>query len=124
KGRLEYEVLETGSIHDLPQENHWHERRATARVLCHREVRVREKGQGGELTQYAIIRNMSSAGLSVYLESGFAVDTLLIVEPLSSGRAPLLARVTNLTPDGKGWRHGCELATHLNKEDLSFWLDA
>ena len=89
-----------------------------------RELASWAKGQDGELTQYAIIRNMSSAGLSVYLESGFAVDTLLIVEPLSSGRAPLLARVTNLTPDGKGWRHGCELATHLNKEDLSFWLDA
>jgi diguanylate cyclase (GGDEF)-like protein len=123
KGRLEHEILEAGSIQS-PEEKHWHERRATARVLCHRQVRVREKGKDGEPTQFAIIRNISSAGISVYLESDFSIDTVLIVEPLSSGKAPLLARVANLTPDGKGWRHGCELATHLNKEDLSFWIEA
>jgi hypothetical protein len=122
KGRLEHEVLE-GSIHSWPQER-WHERRATARVLCHRQVRVRGQGQEEELTQFAIIRNISCGGVSVYLDSKFPINTLLMVEPLCAGRAPLLGRVVNVTGDGKGWRHGCELAAHLTKDDLSFWIEA
>ena len=81
------------------------------------------EGQERAVTQFAIIRNISAGGISVYLEKDFHIDTLLIVEPLSSGRALLLARVVNTTPDGKGWRHGCELATRLNKDDLAFWLE-
>ncbi len=94
------------------------------RLLCHRQARVRREGQEGDETQFAIIRNISAGGISVYLESRFLKDTLLIVEPLISGGVPLLARVANLTPDGKGWRHGCEVAIPLNNDDMAFWLEA
>jgi diguanylate cyclase (GGDEF)-like protein len=124
KGRVEHERLETAPSYSPAAKRHWPERRATARVLCHRQARVRTEGQEGHETQFAIIRNISAGGISVYLESQYNKDTLLIVEPLIAGRPPLLARVANLTPDGKGWRHGCEVASPLNKEDIDFWLDA
>jgi diguanylate cyclase (GGDEF)-like protein len=118
KGRVEHKRLEAAPSHGRP------ERRATARVLCHRHARVRQEGKEEDETQFAIIQNISAGGISVYLENECSKDTLLIVEPLISGRPPLLARVRNLTRDGKGWRHGCEVATPLSKEDMATWLEA
>lgn len=123
KGRVEHELLEFAPRKTHADGKPSSERRATARALCRCQARVRMEGQEREVTQFAIIRNISAGGISVYLEKDFHLDTLLIVEPLSSGRAPLLARVVNISPDGKGWRHGCELATRLSKDDLAFWLE-
>ena len=49
-------------------------------------------------------------------------DTLLTVEPLSPGARTLLARVRHTTAEGGGWKHGCELPTPLNADELHTWL--
>jgi len=55
--------------------------RVVARLEEHDDA---EHGQGQErdVTLFAIIRNISAGGISVYLESDFHIDTLLIVEAM------------------------------------------
>jgi diguanylate cyclase (GGDEF)-like protein len=124
KGQLEHEFLEVDTIQSRSQKELRSEKRGTVRVLCHREVRVRKEKQENGPSQFAIIRNISAQGMCVCLESDFIIGSLLVIESLSSGKAPLLARVRNVKRIDNGWNHGCELATKLNHDDLSFWIDA
>jgi diguanylate cyclase (GGDEF)-like protein len=123
KGRLEHESLDVVASEGRAGRRYLVQKRATARVLCNRRVRVREEKQERSLSQFAVIRNISAQGLSVCLDSEFSVGSSLVVELLSSGKAPLLARVKNVRRDGKFWQHGCELTAKLSAEDLALWLD-
>jgi diguanylate cyclase (GGDEF)-like protein len=123
KGRLEHEYLDVATSESETGRRSLVEKRATARVLCNRKVRVREERQESDLSQFAIIRNISATGLSVCLDRDFSMGSILIVEALAPGQAPLLASVKNVKWDGKSWQHGCELAAQLDAEDLAFWLN-
>ena len=118
KGRIEHEIVAG------PQASGEDQRRtlgrATAHVLGHRQARVRPEGQEIAEAKFATIQEISAQGISVHLDCKFPKSTLLIVEPLSSAKASLLARVARVTSDDNGWKHTCELATALGNEDLSF----
>jgi diguanylate cyclase (GGDEF)-like protein len=118
KGRVEHAV-----IHDeaLPRPT-WRgpEKRASVRVLCHRSALVRAQGQ--VVAGHAMVRDISIAGVGLHLGQEFPPDTVLIIEPLTAGARTLLARVVRVDGSSHGWLHGCELATHLDAEELGYWL--
>jgi diguanylate cyclase (GGDEF)-like protein len=119
KGRVEHAV-----IHDEhPPRAGWRgqEKRATVRVLCQRDARVRAEGQVVEGP--TTVRDISIGGVGLYLGKAFPTDTVLIVEPLTAGARTLLARVVRVDGANNGWLHGCELATHLDAEELGYWLN-
>ena len=96
------------------------DRRATARVLSHRTARVRREGEDRE--DFAAVRDVSTGGIALYLDERLPDDMVLVVEPLASGARTLLARVKHASPEGAGWRHGCELSARLGAEELEFWI--
>jgi diguanylate cyclase (GGDEF)-like protein len=99
------------------------ERRSTVRVLCNCPTRVRPEGDPGQETVFAMIKNLSAAGIGALLESPLPVGTLLSIEPMCNPQAKtLLARVVRTDPDPKGWFHGCELSQQLSSEDIQNWL--
>jgi diguanylate cyclase (GGDEF)-like protein len=122
KGRLEHEYLNVVASESTTGEQHFLEKRATARVLCNLRVRVRGESQEDD-SQFAIIRNVSEKGINVSLDREFSVGSLLVVEALAAGKSPLLARVRNVSREGRSWHHGCELAVKLDTDDLAVWLD-
>jgi diguanylate cyclase (GGDEF)-like protein len=118
KGRVEHTVVHE---QDPPRTN-WRgpEKRANVRVLCQRTARVRADGQLVEGP--SVVRDISVAGIGLHLGKAFPTDTVLIVEPLTVGPRTLLARVVRVDNSSDGWLHGCELATHLDAEELGYWL--
>jgi diguanylate cyclase (GGDEF)-like protein len=118
KGRVEHTVVHE----DDPPRRGWggQEKRASVRVLCQRGARVRTEGH--TIEGPATVRDISIAGVGLYLGQAFPPDTVLIVEPLIPGARTLLARVVRVDGAPHGWLHGCELATHLDAEELGFWL--
>jgi diguanylate cyclase (GGDEF)-like protein len=116
KGRLEYSVIHDG---EAPAElGPPMERRATARLLCDRVARIRREGEAGHEEEFATLRDLSEDGLGLHLERQFAIDTVLIIEPLLPETKTLLARVVRVEREGDGWVHGCVLSTRLRAEDL------
>jgi diguanylate cyclase (GGDEF)-like protein len=118
KGRVEHIVLVGGDEDAGPTID----RRATARALCNRTARIRLQGQEAGLEEFATIRNISSAGISLHLDATLPEHTVLIVEPLAAGARTLLARVVHSAPEAAGWRLGCELSTRLSAEELRTWM--
>jgi diguanylate cyclase (GGDEF)-like protein len=121
KGRVEHMVVEEGQLAP-PDERRLIERRAAARMLCNRTARVRRERQAENAEEFGTVRDISLGGISLYLDQPIAADSLVMVEPLSPGARVLLARVVYAAPDGRGWKHGCELAPRLNAEELGVWL--
>jgi hypothetical protein len=101
------------------------ERRAAVRLLTGCEVRVSASGSPGSEECLAMVRDISTHGVGVHLESRLPLRTLLTVEPLAGGGArTLLARVVRVIAQGRGWLHGCEFAHPLSDEELRGWLPA
>jgi diguanylate cyclase (GGDEF)-like protein len=121
KGRVEHALVPLGPAAEN-KEGRWLERRATARVLCDCQARVRCQGQGKADEEFAAVRDISTEGIGLYLEKRLHLDTVLIVEPLSTEAMTLLARVVWATPEGSGWVHGCLLSARLSTEELTAWL--
>jgi hypothetical protein len=130
KGRVEHVVLGDG----LPPESRVSlegdrraaprrptERRATARVLCERAVRVRTEGTEEAATDFAVVCDISAGGVGLMLERPIACGTLLVVDSLSPGPPTLLARVLYAAAEGTRWRHGCELSARLGEDQLCHW---
>ena len=72
---------------------------------------------------FATVHDLAAAGVGLRLSRSFAVDTVLVVEPLACQAKTLLARVVRVetTEDGQ-WSHACELSTQLSAEELEGWL--
>jgi diguanylate cyclase (GGDEF)-like protein len=121
KGRVEHAVVSHG-VGARSAGARGIERRATARVLCDCPARVRHHGEGKTQEEFATVRNLSAAGIGLYLDKRFDVDAVLIVEPLSAEAMTLLARVVWVGPEGGGWVHGCLLSTHLGEDEVETWL--
>jgi diguanylate cyclase (GGDEF)-like protein len=130
KGRVEHVVLGDGRAPEprvspgsdrRATQRRLTERRATARVLCDRAARVRTEGGEEAATDFAVVRDISAAGVGLLLERPVPGSTLLVVEPLFPGPPALLARVLYATPEGTRWRHGCELSSRLSEDDLCRW---
>ena len=119
KGRVEHSVVQDAED-PASDTRPGIERRATARVLCNRTARIRRQDGQGE--EFAVIRDLSVAGIGLYMDQRLPADTLVLVEPLSAGARTLLARVRHTAAEGGGWRHGCELPTPLSYEELYSWL--
>jgi diguanylate cyclase (GGDEF)-like protein len=120
KGRVAHAIVPEAQGPD--ETKHFVERRATARVLCDSAAVVRRLGQGGEPTEFAAVRDLSIGGIGLHLDKRVPEGTLLTVEPVAPGAKTLLVRVVHATPDGAGWRHGCEMSTRLNENELGSWL--
>jgi diguanylate cyclase (GGDEF)-like protein len=120
KARLEHVVVQPESFHD--DDGRAVEKRSTARVLCNRSARLRLEGEDSGEGEYATVRDISSAGLSLDLEKQFPAGTLLIVEPLAPDVKTLLARVAHAAGGGRGWIHECDLSTRLSAEELKAWI--
>jgi len=121
KGRVEHAVLEDAcALGDEAVRRV--ERRATARVLCDHRARVRREGEGENQEEFAMLCDISTRGIGLNLDMALPLGTLLLVECLLPGAATLLARVVRVAPaDGK-WKHGCELSTRLDAEELCRWV--
>ncbi len=123
KGKARVEHALVRDARDRAEEQkQWIERRATARLLCDRTARIRPDGLGGDAQEFAAVRDISAGGIGLRLDRQFPVGALLMIEPLSPGPRTLLARVLRTSAEPGGWRHGCELSTHLSPEDLRCWL--
>jgi diguanylate cyclase (GGDEF)-like protein len=120
KARLEHAVVGESESWARPRV----ERRATVRTLCGLPARIRREGEGedGDEATFAAVRDLSIAGVGLYLTRRLPEGAVLTVEPLASGARTLLARVVHTTPDGGGWRHGCELSSRLSPHELACWL--
>jgi hypothetical protein len=119
KGRVEHVVVDE----EQPPVTVWRgvERRASARVLCHRLARVRPTGEEAE-EGLATVCNLSAEGVALTLEQPLPVDTILVIEPLSAGARTLLARVVRVAEHQERWMHGCSLPTRLTAEEMRLWL--
>lgn len=121
KGRVEHAAIQTDD--ESPRgEKAGPERRATARVLCNNEARVRTEGAPEDQEAFATVRNISAEGVRLYLDRAFSQGTVVIVEPLSPGARTLLARVLYANQEGGGWAHGCSLSARLSEQELRAWL--
>lgn len=120
KARLEHAAMRFSE--EVRREGRGRERRVTARILCNRAARVRREGEPEAGEAFATVRNISAAGIALYLDKLFSQGTLVIVEPLSPGARTLLARVIRVTKEEGGWVHGCALSAWLSEEELRGWL--
>ena len=118
KARVEHAVVQEDQKHGA--ERRRTQRRATARVLCSREVRVRGEAEGRD--ELATVCDISVGGVGLLLENAFPVGTILVIEPLVPDTRALLARVVRVTADGSRRRHGCALSHRLSAEELGGWL--
>ncbi len=99
------------------------ERRGQIRAVCTRPVRVVCDGGIEREIEFAKVRDLSVTGIGIELSNEVSMGTLLTVEPVCEGRArTLLARVVRRERIEGGWIHGCELAQHLNAEELQAWI--
>jgi diguanylate cyclase (GGDEF)-like protein len=120
KGRVEHAVMNDAQPPSTRDRTRY-EKRATARLLCNRLARIRPQME--EATEeFATISDLSATGVGLYLERCLEVDSVLIIDPLSSGVQSLLARVVHVHPDKRGWQHGCELSNRLSPAELRCWL--
>lgn len=117
KGRVELAVVREG-LAFRPEAGQEPERRATVRVLCDRTARVHQDGQENR----AALRDISAAGIGLYLEERVAPDSVLVVEPLFPDARTQLARVVHAMPQDGKWLHGCHLSVPLTAEELAGWL--
>ena len=120
KDRLEHVIEQPASFSN--HDGRAVEKRSTARALCNRSARLRLEGENSGEGEYATVRDISPAGLSLDLEKHFSAGTLLIVEPLAPGIKTLLARVAHVTGGGRGWIHECDLSIRLSAEELQAWI--
>jgi hypothetical protein len=99
------------------------ERRAYVRYLRIREARVSTGKSPTRIFGVAVIREVSTNGLSLFLNSRVKEGTILAVEPrgLNFPRS-LLARVVHVTQQANGWVYGCELANNLSDAELQMLL--
>ncbi len=118
KGRIEYALVTEAEALADPRPGI--DRRATARAISNRTARVRREGE--ERQDFAAVRDVSTGGIALHLDDRLPEDTVLVVESLASGPRTLLARVKHAAPEDGGWRHGCELSTRMNAEELQFWI--
>ena len=114
RGRIEHAVIADDLSYDEEQQQ-WMEKRATARVLCDRRARILYKVPSDDPTEFALVRDISAAGICLHLDRQYPVGALLIVESLSPGGRALLARVLRAEPDDGRWKHGCELSTQFKR---------
>jgi len=100
------------------------ERRARARVVCGRLARVKSKDENECLDEFARVRDISAAGLSLFLERQMPDSTLLAIEPLHEcGAGTLLVRVLWSVEENGGWVHECVLPNRLTAEHLQIWVE-
>jgi diguanylate cyclase (GGDEF)-like protein len=121
RARIEHAVVHDALDHEEEQRE-WMDRRATARVLCDRPAWIRHEGEESDPIEFAAVRDISATGVCLHLDRKHPVDALLIVESLSPGCRALLARVLHTNAEEGRWKHGCELSTRLNAEELRCWL--
>jgi diguanylate cyclase (GGDEF)-like protein len=121
RARIEHAVIHDALEQDEEQRRMM-ERRATARVLCDRQAKIRYKSQADDPVEFASVRDISSSGIYLHLDQQYPVGALLVVESLSQGERALLARVMRVEQVEGRWGHGCELSTHLSAEELYCWL--
>jgi diguanylate cyclase (GGDEF)-like protein len=117
KGRVEHAVVEGGADDRWPAID----RRATARALCGRTARIRRKDHEADQEEFATVRDISLAGISLLLDEPLPEDTIVVIDPLAAGVRTLLARVKRSSPDDGRWRLGCELSTRLSADEFHFW---
>jgi hypothetical protein len=121
KGRVEHAVVLAAepprALDKKPPE-----KRATARVFCSRLARIRQHGDDDNAEEFVTISDVSATGIGLYLDRRYPADTVLMIEPLAPGVPALLARVMHVTPDKRGWLHGCELSVRLSPAELRCWL--
>lgn len=99
------------------------ERRATARLLCHRSARVRALESDGDPESFAVLTNISAGGVAIHSAERFPEQALLALESSPPcGVRTLLARVVRVTAADGGWLHGCEVTPRLSIEELEVWL--
>jgi diguanylate cyclase (GGDEF)-like protein len=121
KQRVEYNVVHEGH-QELKDEATEIERRATARIISGQAtVSVRPAEQEGSEEELAVISDISSTQICMRLGQQHAVDTVLLVEPLSCRAKTVLARVAGVLEEVDGWLHRCIMATHLSDEELICW---
>jgi PilZ domain len=109
-------------VADAPA-NRVEEQRAEPRFLCNRMARVHRPKAGKGQVEYALVHDLSTAGVGLHTERGFPQGTVLTIEALyASDAKPLLARVVRSTGRDDRWFHGCVLAAGLDAGDLGQWL--
>jgi len=103
------------------------DRRVAVRHLCNRKASVRP-GDGMKVgalpAMGATVRNISATGVGLLLDCKVLSDTILLVESWQrwDTMPMLLARVQLVRPQEGGWYVGCELAHHLDVDELEQWL--
>jgi diguanylate cyclase (GGDEF)-like protein len=99
------------------------ERRAAVRQVCGRRARVTAAGVTGEQEWPALVRDISSCGMSLWLDCRLPPGALLTVQLLSGEQVSTpLARVVRAAAADGGWLHGCALAARLSEDELREWL--
>ncbi len=100
------------------------ERRAIARTVCRRTARVRQDGEDAAADVPATVVNLTGQGIALRTDRLFAVQSLLVIEPLAHPAKPVLAKVIHVAPSAGGWLHGCELPIEMSGEEVAGWLHA
>jgi diguanylate cyclase (GGDEF)-like protein len=99
------------------------ERRAAVRQVCGRRARVMAAGTTGEQEWPAVVRDISTCGMSLWLDCRLPPGALLTVQRLSGEQVNTpLARVVRTAAADGGWLHGCALAARLSDDELREWL--
>lgn len=96
------------------------ERRAFVRFVRLRDARVRAANAPTNIFSVAVIREVSTSGLNLFLSARVKEGTILEIGPkgINFPRA-LLARVVHVTPQANGFLYGCELANSLSERELA-----
>lgn len=124
KNRIVHLVLRDSELEAEIAEGKVMERRATARVLCDRPARIREKGDEDGFDEFARVRDISPTGLCLHLDRQLPDNSLLAVDPLhETGAKTLLVRVMWAARDGHGWMHECVLPNRLSSDELALWIN-
>jgi diguanylate cyclase (GGDEF)-like protein len=124
KDRLLHEVVE-GPVPAGRVRGGGRERRAALRQLCGRAARVRAAGASEERDWQALVRDISTGGMGLWVDCRLPEGALLTAELLNGGTASTpLARVVRAVAEDGGWLHGCVLAARLSEDELREWLPA
>ena len=75
RGRIEHAVMADAVNHD-EEPTEGMERRATARVLCDRQAKIRYKCQTDDPIEFAAVRDISATGICLHLEQQYPVGAL------------------------------------------------
>lgn len=110
---------ETSAI--IPQPRTTIERRARVRFACARKSSCRPTTQEGQWPAQA--RNISAAGLNLFLNRRFERGSLLVIELsgiTEDSSCMLLASVIWVAPRPEGgWIVGCKLSQELSQDELT-----